>query len=179
MISAVANRYARALADVVGPAGDYRAMLAELENFAAAYDESADLRDALESPMIPPPKKREILDAILLRLGATSIASNFFRVLLANYRLPLIGGIVEAFRKVSNRRLGIVEVRIAAARDLAESEREALRDRFARLTAHQVEIEFSRDEALVGGLLAQIESTVYDGSVRGYLERIGRQLMAS
>ena len=179
MISAVANRYARALADVVGPAGDYRAMLAEIENFAAAFGESADLRDALESPMIPPPKKREILDAVLSRLGTSPIASNFLRVLFVNYRLPMIGGIAEAFRKVANRRMGIVEVRVTAARELSAPEQEALRERFGQLTAHPVEIEFNRDEAIVGGLLAQIESTVYDGTVRGYLERVGRQLMAS
>jgi F-type H+-transporting ATPase subunit delta len=50
--------------------------------------------------------------------------------------------------------------------------------RFRELTGKQVELEFRTDRELLGGILAQIGSTVYDGSVRGNLARMREQLSA-
>lgn len=173
---AVANRYARALADVVGRTGDYQAVLKRLEDFAAAYDESAELRDFFGSPAVPLIAKIKVLDRIVKRLGASLVAGNFLRVLAANYRMELIREIVPAFRTVAHDRLGIVDVKILTADNLSETEQKALRARFQELTRHPVELEFGLDPKLLGGVRAQIGSTVYDGSVRGRLERISQQL---
>lgn len=177
MAIAVANRYARALADVIGPTGNYRQTLRELEDFAAAYRGSADLREVLETPAISLPEKTKVLGTILTRLGATPVTRNFLRVLLANYRIDLLEEVQEAFRKISNDRLGIAQVKVFSASGLTDQEQEALRARFARLTQKQVELEFHLDPALVGGVVAQIGSTVYDGSVRGHLERLRQRLV--
>lgn len=177
MAIAVANRYARALADVVGRTGVYRAVLRELQDFAAVYRESADLRQVFETPAVPLPAKMKVLEAILVRLGASPTSSNFLHVLVAHYRMGHLEEIIQAFLKISNDRLGVAQVRIFSAADLPESERQALRARFADLTRKQVELEFHLQGDLLGGILAQIGSTVYDGSVRGHLERIRQRLL--
>jgi F-type H+-transporting ATPase subunit delta len=99
-------------------------------------------------------------------------------VLLANYRMPLLEEVVQAFHRIANDRMGVVQVIISSASDLSEAEREALASRFRELTRKQVELEFRIDSELLGGILAQIGSTVYDGSVRGNLARIREQLTA-
>jgi F-type H+-transporting ATPase subunit delta len=38
-------------------------------------------------------------------------------------------------------------------------------------------LEFLLDHGLIGGIVAQIGSTVYDGSIRGQLNRIREQLL--
>ncbi len=175
---AVANRYARALADVVGRTGDYRLVLRELQDFCAAYRESAELRELFETPAVPVPEKIRVLEAILARLATSQVTSNFLRVLLDNHRMGSLEEVCQAFRRVANDRLGVVQVRIFSAADLSEFEQQALRARFAELTRKQVELEFHLDEELLGGILAQIDSTLYDGSVRGHLERIRQRLTA-
>ncbi len=174
---AVANRYARALADVVGPTGEYRSALRELEDFAAAYRESVDLRQLFETPAVNLAEKTRLLEAILARLGASPVTSNFLRVLLSHYRMGLLEEIAQSFLKIANDRLGIVAVKVFSASDLSQAEREALRARFTELTRKQVEIEFHLEGKLLGGILAQVESTVYDGSVRGHLERIRKRMV--
>lgn len=178
MAMAVANRYARALSEVVAPAGNYREVLADLENFLAAYRESADLRDVLETPAISLAQKVKVLQAILARTGAAEVSANFLRVLVANYRIGILGGICTAFLKIANERLGVVQVRVSSATNLSDAEQQALRTRFEEVTRKKVEMEFRMDGQLLGGILAQIESTVYDGSVRGHLEQIRERLMA-
>jgi F-type H+-transporting ATPase subunit delta len=177
MAMAVANRYARALADVLGPQGDYRGILSELEDFAATYRQSAELRNVFESPAVPLRDRTKVLTAILERMRTAALTVNFLRVLVANYRMSLIDQVEQAFRKIAYDRLGVTEVRIESAVTLSDAEREALRGRFAEITGRQVELEFHLNPELLGGVVAQIQSTVYDGSVRGGLERIRQQLM--
>ncbi len=178
MAIAIANRYARALADVIGSAGNYRTVLQELSDFTAAYRQSADLREVLQTPVLPVGEKIKVLDALLARLGASRVTSNFLRVLMAHYRMGLLEQVEEAFRRISNDRLGIARVKIFAASDLTDAERGNLSTRFERLTQKRAELEFRLDPTLIGGIVAQIGSTVYDGSVRGHLERLRQQLVA-
>jgi F-type H+-transporting ATPase subunit delta len=174
----IANRYARALADVLAAGGDYRKVLAELEDFETAYRENPELREVFVSPAVALPQKLKVLEAIGQRLGESPVTLNFLRVLLANYRMPLLEEAVQAYRKIANDREGIVQVTITSASELSEAERESVAARFRQLTGKQVELDFRIDNGLLGGMMAQIGSTVYDGSVRGSLARIREQLMA-
>jgi F-type H+-transporting ATPase subunit delta len=176
MSMAIASRYARALAEVLGPQGDFGATQQELEDFASVWRESDDLRQVLVSPTIPLDQKRGILDTIIQRLGLSVTAGNFLRVLLVNYRMPLLEEVLQSFRKTANERLGVVEVQVLCAQDLTAEEQEALRRRFAELTGKRVEMKFRRDEKLLGGIQARVGSTIYDGSAQGYLDRLRGQL---
>ncbi|MGO8732914.1 MAG: ATP synthase F1 subunit delta [Terriglobia bacterium] len=178
MPMAVANRYARALADALGPNGDYRKVLLELQDFETVYRESLELREIFDSPAVALPQKVKVLEAISRKLDDSPVTLIFLRVLLANYRMPLLEEVVQAYRKIANDRTGVVQVTISSASNLSEAEREALASRFRELTRKQVELEFRIDSELLGGILAQIGSTVYDGSVRGNLARIREQLTA-
>lgn len=179
MSFAIASRYARALADVLHPKGDFASALGELNGFLEVWRESADLREVFESPVVPPAGKQKVLDAILGRLGTSHTIANFLRVLLAHFRMGMLEEVVQAFRKVGDERMGLVEVKISYARDLADQEQAALRDRFSRLTGKSAQVTFSRDDELLGGVLAQVGSVVYDGSVRGFLERLSKNLISN
>jgi F-type H+-transporting ATPase subunit delta len=175
---AIANRYARALADVVARTGDYRRVQEELQDFAAVFRESADLRDVLRTPAVAVQDKTRVLEAVLQRLETSTIGTNFLRVLLGNYRLDLLDEIIAAFQKIANERLGVARVEIASATELSDAERGALVARFEALTQKRVEVDFRVERSLLGGIEARIGSTVYDGSVRGHLERMRERLMA-
>ena len=177
MAIAVANRYARALADVVASQqGDYARVLRELEAFTAVYRENAELREVFDTPAVPLDRKLKVVEAIAARLATAPVTANFFRVLVTNYRLALLAEIRVAFHRISNERMGVVEVKVVSAGGLTETEQQAMRARFSELTGRQVEFDFHLDQKLLGGIVAQIGSTVYDGSVRGQLDRIRQRL---
>jgi len=176
MATAIAARYARALADVVSRTGDYRRAQEELTAFSEVYRESPELREILKTPALAVADKRRVLDAILARLGTSPTLANFFRVLLANYRLGVVDGVIEAFEKLVTGRMGIARVRISSAAELSTADQQALVGRFEAVTGKQVEAAFRVVPGLLGGVTAQIDSTVYDGSVRGHLERIYERL---
>ena len=179
--SALASRYASALVDVAtGPkAGvDPRKLLSELHGFADVYTGSAELRNALSSPSVPPPRKRAVAGRIGERLGISRIARNFLFVLADHRRFDILAEILEAFDVLLDERLGFTRAEISSARELGQPQRDAVSRELERLTGKKVKPRFAVDRDLLGGLVARIGSTVYDGSVRGQLQSLGKRLAA-
>ncbi|MGA9041739.1 MAG: ATP synthase F1 subunit delta [Terriglobales bacterium] len=177
MAASVTNAYARALADVVFELHlDAAKTLQEAQSIMQWVAGSTDLRAVWETPSIPAGQKRAVLDAIAAREGTSRPLRNFLAVLIDHQRIPFLGPIVKQFEKELNRRLGFVEAEITSARDLGAPERGALESQVEKLTEKKVKATYSLDESLLGGAVVKVGSTIYDGSVKGSLERLKKAL---
>jgi F-type H+-transporting ATPase subunit delta len=174
-----AARYARALADVVHssrvPADQVNA---QLSDFLATLTESTDLRQALFNPALAVDVRVKVIDALAPRLHLSHQVRNFLAVLLRHERMTAIEEIVTEFRAEMNRRQGISEIDVISARRLDEDERYQMEQQVARLAGTEVRARFQEDRGLIGGAIVKIGSTIYDGSVRGRLDRMKQELMA-
>jgi F-type H+-transporting ATPase subunit delta len=179
--SAVAARYANALADVVTDGSSAlppREALAELRSFQSALAESPELLNALITPAVPMARKRAVVTRIADVLKLSRISRNFLLVLIDHRRIAGIAGIADAFEVVLDERLGFARAEVTSAFELSEAQRSALAAELERLTGKRIRARYALDESLIGGVVARIGSTVYDGSVRGQLQSIGRRLSA-
>lgn len=179
MISVVAARYARALVDAtVTPAfgGDPRRAADELRLVESEIASAADLRTALSSPAVAGSKKRAILAKLAERLGLSKYVTNFLFVTVSKGRLGQLAQIREAYEELLDERLGFARALVSSARELTELERARLEAQLARLTGKRVNAQYSVDASLLGGVIAKIGSTVYDGSIRGQMELLRRKL---
>jgi F-type H+-transporting ATPase subunit delta len=173
MAASVTNTYARALADVVFHRQlDAAKTLQEAQSVAAWVAGSQPLRAVWQTPSIPAGQKRAVLDAIVAREGTSRPLRNFLAVLIDHHRISFLGPIVKQFEKELNLRLGFVEAEITSARDLDASERSTLESQLEQLTSKKVKASYARDESLLGGVVVRVGSTIYDGSVKGSLEKI-------
>jgi F-type H+-transporting ATPase subunit delta len=179
-MSIFAARYARALADVVLEAKLNPAeVLQQLEDFAATFAGSKELREVLLNPSLPTAKRVAILDAVNRRIGCGPKVRNFLAVLISRERLAALSEIVEEYRLEMNRRLQISDAEVLTARPLQEQERAKLEREVAELAGTRVHATFLEDKSLIGGAIVRIGSTIYDGSVRGRLERLRERLVSS
>jgi F-type H+-transporting ATPase subunit delta len=179
-MSVFAARYARALADVVLEAKlDPAEVGQQLKDFAATFAGSKDLRELLLNPSLPTAERVSILDAVNRRVGCGPKVRNFLAVLISHERMAALGEIVEEYRLEMNRRLSISDAEVVTARPLEEQERARLKDEMAALAGTRVNATFRQDKSLIGGAIVRIGSTIYDGSVRGRLEGLKEQLVAS
>ena len=181
MPSAVSFRYARALVDVVtrpgGPgAGDPRILTSQLQEFEQLLQQNAELKILFTTPAIPRKKKLAVLSEIAPKMGLEAVAQNFLSVVLEHERFPYLGEMVEAFELLLHERLGIVVAQVSSARALGNAEKQELEKALCERTGKQVQMNFSLDPGLIGGVTAQVGSTIYDGSVRGQLERLRAEL---
>jgi F-type H+-transporting ATPase subunit delta len=174
-----AARYARALADVVlssrVPADQVNAQLGD---FLATLKESADLRQALFNPALAADVRVKVIDALVPRLHLSQEVRNFLAVLLRHERMSSVEDIVAEFRAEMNRRQRISEIEVISARRLDQDERYQMEQQVARLAGTEVRAHFREDRGLIGGAIVKIGSTIYDGSVRGRLDRMKQELMA-
>jgi F-type H+-transporting ATPase subunit delta len=178
-MAAFASRYARAFADVVASAHlDTAAIDRQLNDLLATWDGSRELREVFENPAIPAPQKVAILDSMNKKLGLQRELRNLIAVLINNDRIAHIREVVEAYRAELQERLGIRQAEIVTARQLSEQERASLLAGVGKLAGAPIQATFKLDEKILGGTVVRIGSTVYDGSVRGRLERLREALVA-
>ncbi len=180
-LTALAARYADALADVTTASGSAvrpQDALAELQSFVAAYRSSAELRNALVTPAVPAARKKAVVARLCDLLRLSRIARNFLFVLIDHRRIANIAEIIQIFEQKLDERLGFARAEVVSARELTEAQRTALNAELERLVRKRIRMRTAVDAGLIGGVVARIGSTVYDGSVRGRLQSLERRLTA-
>jgi F-type H+-transporting ATPase subunit delta len=179
-MASVVSIYARAFADVVIQERlDAAQTISEVQRFSALLRENKALREVWEAPSIPAEQKRAVLDGIVKREGISRRTRNFIAVLIDKGRIKFLPEIATQFVTDANQRLGIADAQITTARDLTSDERKDLERDLATVTGKKIKAQYSQDRGILGGAIARVGSTVFDGSVKGQLERIRRQLVSS
>ncbi len=177
-MATVVNTYAHAFADVVMTNHlDPAKTLDEVRQISGLVNESKVLREVWENPSISSEQKRGVLDAIVQRGSMSRPVRNFVAVLIDKGRIKFLSEIVLQFAQELNQQLGFAEAEIITARELGTDERNALEADLARITGKRIRARYEQNREILGGAIARVGSTVYDGSVQGQLERL-RQLLA-
>jgi F-type H+-transporting ATPase subunit delta len=172
-LASVASTYARAFADVVLDEHlDASRAVGGLRRIARMLSGSVELRRVWENPAVPVEQKRRLLDAIVRHEGVERPVRNLIAVLIDHRRIPALPRIAEQLEKELDARMGFAEAQIASARELGDAEKRILEAQVEKLTGKKVRAHFRQDASLLGGAVIQVGSTIYDGSVKGQLERI-------
>jgi len=176
-MASVASMYARAFADVVFDAHlDADRSIAELRAIASLLDESVDLRRVWENPAIPAEQKRRVLDVIAQRDAISKQVRNLIAVLIDHRRVHFLEPIVVQLEKELDARMGFAEAQITSARALGDAEKREFEAQVEKLTGKKVRARYGQDPSLLGGAVVRVGSTIYDGSVKGQLERIRTEI---
>lgn len=179
-MASVVGAYARAFADVVMASKlDPARVTEELRAMEALLGESDQMRRVMENPSIPGDRKRAVLDGIAQKQGMTRQARNFIAIVTDHRRLPLFSDILKQVERELSERLGFADAEVSSARDLADPEKQLLEAEIAKLTGKRVRASYLRDASLLGGAVVKVGSTIYDGSVKGQLERVREQLVGT
>ena len=174
-------RYARALDEVVVAQGLPReSVKAQLSDFLAAFETSPQLREVLENPSIPEDQKLRLLDALARRLTLSPTVRNFLAVMIHNLRLEELRQIIAAYLQRADSDTGVAEAEITSAHPLDAAGRHSLEQSILQLAGStSVRATYREDPSLLGGAVIRLGSTVYDGSVRGQLEQMKRQMVTA
>jgi F-type H+-transporting ATPase subunit delta len=175
-LSAVAERYAAALADVAVERKNSETVKRNLAAFVEAFSSIADLRNALESPALNAEVKRKVIAEVAGKMGLDVAVRNFIYLVVDHRRTEVLPEIEQAFLSELNERLGIVDAEVTSAHELNDDEKRQLSTVLEQRTGKKVEARFQIDGALLGGAVVRLGSTIYDGSVRDQLKRLREQL---
>jgi F-type H+-transporting ATPase subunit delta len=178
-MAAFVSRYATAFADVVTAAKlDTAAIDAQFTDFLATLKGSPELREFFENPAVAAKQKVDFLDKLNATLKLQKELRNLIAVLISNDRIGQVAEVAAAYRSLLQQQQGIRPAEIVTARELDGAERDALAAEIAKLAGSKIQASFTLDKSILGGTVVRIGSTVYDGSVRGRLERLKEALIA-
>ncbi len=175
--SPVARRYARALFelgldhDVLEELGQALSQAEEL------LDKSVELHSVLLNPALELDERRGVIEAVADKAGWPKLFRNFLMLLLDRDRLQELRGIAEAFNDKIDDHFGRARARVTSAVELSGAEAKKLEERLEKLTGKEVIMTTEVDESLIGGVVARVESKVYDGSVRNHLQRMREKIL--
>jgi F-type H+-transporting ATPase subunit delta len=167
-----ATRYARALLDVaVKEKTDLERVSAELAEFARLFVK------VLLNPAVPVPRKRSAVAELTARAGTSPILAKLLLLLAERDRLVLLPDILDAYHERLLDYQHVVRAEVTTAAPLAPDRAKALADSLAQMTQRTVTLATAVDPTIIGGIVARIGSTIYDGSVTRQLEKMKERLI--
>ena len=140
-------------------------------------ESNPQLKEVFANPTIVYDHKRKVLEDLIARTRPRETTSSFLRVLLKNQRLAQLRDIADRYVQVLDERSGVLAGSVTTARPIPEELKRTLRETLSAATGHTVRLSFETDEKIIGGMVARIGSTVFDGSVESHLERLADGLV--
>ena len=174
IVGSIARRYAKALFSLADEQGQVEQWAQGLDALGQALESHRELRETLASPLFEKEQRRNVVAAVAGALALPETPRNFLLLLADRDRLAYLQAIIRDFRGLADDRLGRVRARVTSAVPLTAEESRRISEKLAQATQAQVILETAVDPSLLGGVVAQLGSRVYDGSVRAQLEELRR-----
>lgn len=173
----IAGRYAEALFQEAAAEGKLADAIAQLSAVASIYEDSADFRTLIKSPLIKKDEKQAVIEVLKTKGIVEEFLYKFLTLLVAKNRLSLLELITGEVVAMDRKAKGEAEAYVKVAFTLDESSRQSIKQVLDRITGKKITMKETVDPSILGGVVAQVESSLYDASVRGQLNKITEQLV--
>ncbi len=177
MIRVIAKRYAKALVQLAEEKKTVEKTQADLAAFVSAVDSLPALQKLLASPVFTPENKKSVIKEVAAKLNMDQVTRRFVEHLAETNRIRYVKEVFEAFREILAERTNRAMAKLTSAAAISAADLAEIKKKLETLTGKQVDIDTQIDASLIGGVKAQIGSTVYDGSIKNQLSKMRNQLM--
>lgn len=177
--AAIAERYARAIFELAAEGGQVGPVSAQLKSFADVLAGSAELRAVLENPTLVEATRDALLKDVGARLGMSPVALDSVRLIAQRRRLPAISEIATILTRLADEKAGVLRATVTSAKPLPEDYYQRLSQELEKRTQRKIVLERQQDPSLIAGVVTRIGDHTIDGSLKGRLAAMERQLRAS
>ena len=175
-IRASAARYARALLDITISESDPVAAEKDLTGFADLVQRHQDLQRTFANPVVSATAKRAVVQQILDRSKPVAPVGKLLLLLASRGRLELVPDILDIYRERLMEHRHVIQAEVTTATPLSPERVSELQQRLAKITGRTVTMTTKVDQAIIGGVVTRIGSTVFDGSVATQLAKVRARL---
>lgn len=173
----IARRYAKAIFQIGVEMGTFELLGRELNELAALWKDSAELRQTLENPVFKLSQKRAVLQGLMPRLAPARQVQSLALLLLERGRIAILPAVARAYEEMSDEKLGRVRAVVKSAKPLDIASETEVRKALERRTGKKVLMTTVVDPSLIGGVVAQVAGLEIDGSVASRLAAIKQRLV--
>ena len=173
----VAKRYADALFQLAKDKNNLETIREELKVVRDVFIENPKMKEVLYHPRIKYNDKVALINSAFGSCNEDIIHT--IKLLTERRRIQYVTDMVAYFTDNYNAAKGIAEATVYSVRELTDSEKENVNAALAnQLNKQEVLIKNEVDSAILGGLKVRVGNTIYDGSVKGKLDRVKNNLVS-
>lgn len=170
--SGLAERYAGALYELADEAKTLDQVADDLRALKGMFADSEDFRRLVRSPVLKREDQERAIAAVASAADAQPMTVNFLRLVARNRRLFALGEMIDMYLSILATRRGEVQAKVTAAHPLSDDQISRLEAALREVAGAKVTLEAHVDQSLLGGLVVQLGSRMYDSSLRTKLQRL-------
>ncbi len=175
--SGAANRYAQAIFELAKESGQQDIVFDQLRALQEALAKAPETYGFFNSPMVTSASKTEAIKALIKGVpGVNTLVANLLLLLASRDRIRVFAEIVQAYQDKSDEFHGVTRGRVRSATALGPEDRKRIESIVSNITHKKVILTYTQDQALLGGLIAQVGSFTFDDSLKTHLHRIRDEL---
>jgi F-type H+-transporting ATPase subunit delta len=176
-VSIVARRYAQAVLELGIEQGQLDAVVEQMSALAAAWEESAELRNAVENPLVAHAAKKAVAGALADRIGASPTIRHTVLLMVDRRRAKALPYMAQTLRELADARKGLLRAEVTTAAPLSEAYYGRLQTQLEAMTGKRVVVDRRTDPSLIAGVVTRIGDRILDGSLRTRLQSLRDALM--
>jgi F-type H+-transporting ATPase subunit delta len=176
LLNTITTPYAEAFLQVADAAGETEVVIGQARALLELWSSSAELRDALASPVLEVEAKKAVLESLFAD-QVSPIFLNLLKLLADRKRIGILGAVLERLLELYRQQNNIALATVTSATPLSESQQAQVADKAKAVAGtDKVEINLEVDPSLIGGFVLSVGSKVIDASLSGQVRRLGLEL---
>ena len=172
----IAAPYARALFDFSVEKNIMHQITADFQNLEIFLDETPQLTEYLNNPIVSQDAKREILEKTVQSQVNTE-TFKFLMVLVDRDRINLLKAVITSYLELVYETASIKMIEVSTAFAFTNLQKNTLIQKLKELTnAREIRLIITVDPSLIGGFLIKTESKVIDFTIKNQLQKLAKHL---
>lgn len=179
MAKLVSKTYGEALFEVACEAGADKPgeFLEEIAVLRSILEENPEFDGLMKHPGIPKQEKLRVMETVFRGRISDELA-NFLMIVAEKERYGDLPEIFDYFTDKVKEQKKIGVVYVTAPLELTQAQKTAIEKRVLETSDYKkLEMHYSTDKSLIGGLVIRIGDRVVDSSVRNKLDQLTKQLL--
>lgn len=173
----ISRRYAKALLSLAAKAKRVEPVAAGLDALVVLVQSTPEFAIFIADPKVTHSAKETVLAEVAGKAGMDELLVTFLRLLARKRRAALLEEICTVYHELADEQLGRGHAEVTVAASLSQAQQDELRRRLEALSGKQLTLHVTTDPSILGGAVARIGSTVWDGSVRNQLTQIRQSII--
>jgi F-type H+-transporting ATPase subunit delta len=176
-VQEIAEVYARSLFEVAQEHDSLDEIHEQLGEFADELAENRDLQVFFFSPYFSSEEKKDAISKLIE--GADEHFVRFLELLAERHRMPVVFRIRREFDGLWAEENKLLPVTITSAVELDDDTVKQIQKEIEEQTGRRTELTTRVDPDVLGGLAMQVGNVIMDGTVRGRLDRLRREVASA
>jgi len=171
------NRYALALYELARENSELEKIEKESLDVLELIKKSLDFQSFIKDPTNDKNQQIKSIQTISEKFGLSKIFNKFMCFLSYKRRFFYLEKILKSFLNISSKMRGEVKAKLSSSKELTSIEIENIQKELSENFTSKVKLDYVYDPILIGGLIIEVGSIMFDTSIKNRLKQIKSRMI--